>query len=963
MQVTDSIALQQKNRTRLSTLLLTGTALFAWAGPAGAQQADTPATAQTPARAGAVPVTGAGAAAEAMGEIVVTGSRASVGGFAAPTPTAVFSGSLLRQQAAATVAAVLNQNPAFKPTRSPSANATNTSSPGMATADLRALGGQRTLVLVNGSRVVPEAPANNLGVPTATDLNLIPTAMIDRVEVVTGGASAQYGSDAVAGVVNIILKHKMDGVEATGQAGISQAGDTGNQRIALTAGTSFGDDRGHIILSGEYDNNDGYRDIYQRDWSSKEYQVYTNSARATNGLPAFIIAPAVHHNQGAGSLISGPANFSLRNYTFNPDGTIRPYDIGTLQNGTVQIGGEGVAPQAGTSVVPAVRRITAYGRMEYQVSDALTAYVEGGWSRSRAILFGTVPRLSNVTIRSDNAFLPSAVRTALAAQGLTSFTISRYSNDIGNSRYRIVNETPHAVVGVEGNLGGSWRYDAHVSRGINHYTLADSNNAITQNYIFAEDAVVNPANGQIVCRATLTGPGFNAAAAGCVPINLFGSGKPSAAAIAYVNGSGTNKSKYTQTAAAANIRGNLFSTWAGPVASAFGIEYRRESERVTADAIAAVNGFTSSGNAAPFFGKFDVKEAYAEVIVPIARDVPLLHRLDLNGAVREADYSTVGRQTTYKVGGVWEPFDGLRLRSTFSRDIRAPALFELFSPGSNVNTAITVRGITRAVPQNTNIGNANLEPEKADTFTLGVVAEPKNFLRGLRFSLDYYNINLKRAITNLSAATIGSLCTLGNAQFCSYFTFDATGQPTSLLAPTLNIGAFQNIGLDGVLSYTTGLDGIGLTGIRSATSFSGTYYLHAYVDTGSGTGRIDRAGENTQANLGATPRFRGNLSQTFSTDTLSLTAQLIYISKGKQDVTYNTSPATTINDNHVPAVAYLNAYGSYKVGPHYEMFFAIDNLLDRDPPVAPYSVLSQQTNGIYYDKIGRAFRVGVTVRY
>jgi iron complex outermembrane receptor protein len=631
----------------------------------------------------------AAATADAQGpandEIVVTASRTAQNGLQAPTPTQVIGVETIQRQAATTVMEVLNQNPAFKATRSPGANATNTSSPAQATADLRALGGQRTLVLVNQSRVVPFAPASNLGVPTTTDLNLFPTIMIERVDVVTGGASALYGSDAVSGVVNIVMKKRYEGLEVTAQAGVSQYGDSGTQRLGFIAGTNFNDDRGHLVVSADYSNNDGMGDLYTRDWGRDEWMIVSNGQRATNGLPAFILSKNVHNNLGAGGVIVSTIP-GLTNMTFNSDGSIRPYQKGAIFGGSTMIGGEGNSIISGTDQVPEVQRFTAYGSLYYEFSDSVTGYIEGGYSRSRGYLDGVAIRLTSQAIRRDNPYIPAAVLALLPA-GTQSFNISRFGSDIGINHYEIVNETPHGTVGLEGKLGGSWKWDAHASYGINNYSSGTFNNPVTANIAFAVDAVRDPASGNIVCRATLAG---NPAAAGCQPLNLFGEGNSSAAARDYIWGEGLSKVKYDQLTFAANIVGEPFSTWAGPVSVAFGGEYRRETERLTADAIGAANGFLTAGNAVPYGGAFDVKEAYVEATVPLAKDLPLLRSLSINGAFRYADYNTVGGQNAWKAGGTWEPIDGLNIRVARSRDIRAPAINELYSPGSNVSNNVTL---------------------------------------------------------------------------------------------------------------------------------------------------------------------------------------------------------------------------------------------------------------------------------
>lgn len=921
------------------------------------------------------PPAAADAPAGQNSEIVVTASRTAQNGLQAATPTQVVGADVIEKQAVTTVMEVLNQNPAFKATRSPGANATNTSSPAQATADLRALGGQRTLVLVNQSRVVPFAPASNLGVPTTTDLNLFPTLMIERVDVVTGGASALYGSDAISGVVNIVMKKKYDGLQVTAQAGTSQLGDYNTQRVGFIGGTSFDEDRGNLVLSADYSTNDGVGDIYTRDWGRKEYMIVSNSQRTTAGTPgfgqpAFILAQNVHNNLGAGGVIIS-AIPGLTNMTFNPDGSIRPFQKGSIFGGSTMIGGEGGSIITGTALVPDVERFTAYGSLYYEFSDSLTGYIEGGFSRSVGFLDGVPIRLSSQTIRRDNAFIPAAVLARIPTT-TASFNISRIGHDIGINYYEIVNETPHGVIGFEGKLGGSWKWDAHASYGINYYSSATFNNPVTANINFAVDAV-RDASGNIVCRGVRDGV---AAAAGCQPLNLFGEGNTTAAARDYIWGEGLAKVKYDQVTFAANVVGEPFSTWAGPVVIAFGGEYRRETQKLTADAVGANNGFLTAGNAIPYGGEFNVKEGYVETTVPLATEMWGLHSLSVNGAVRYADYSSVGGQTAWKLGAVWEPVDGLILRVARSRDIRAPAINEIYSPGSNVtnNVTLVVDGVTKnaVIPQNTSAGLRDVGPEFANTFTAGVAYRGRGGLRGIGLSVDYYKIKIEDAITNLSTANIATLCSQGEAYFCGLFTYGpdtSTANPndrihTALNAGSLNVGAFEQEGLDMTFTYGTSAGFMGEGG-RYSLAASGTYIFHALVDSGTGAAPIDRAGENGWSNLGSIPTFRGNLSQTLGNDGWELTLQTIYISKGKQDVTYNTLATNTINDNRVPAVTYFNLFGKIFAGDNkrYEFFWAVNNLLDKDPPPVPYIILNGPVNGQYYDKVGRNFMVGARVTF
>jgi len=889
-------------------------------------------------------------------DIVVTASRAATNGAQAPTPTTVLGAAAIDQRQASNLAQILNEVPAFRATTSPSANAIRTQTPGASTADLRGLGAARTLVLVNGSRIPPLAPASNgTGTtPSAPDLNIIPTLMIERVEVVTGGASAQWGSDAVAGVVNILLRNRYEGLEVRGQAGISGRGDAGNYRIGMLGGFAFGPG-GHVVAGFDYVRSEKVGDIYTRPWGANEYGRVANAAFATNGQAANIITTNVHAASSPGGLITGPASFSLRNYEFTSATTVAPFNLGGIRNASLQIGGQGQSLARGVSLAPGLERFNPYLHAEYQFGDALTVYAEAAYSRAIAHLTALPPRDSAVTIFADNAYLPGFVRTAMGA--LPSFTLSRLDYDVGLFQVRVSNKTPRLTLGASGELGGGWHWDAHVGWGRNDYAQDVPRNRNIAKFRFATDAVIS--NGQPVCRATLPGPAFNAAAAGCVPINLFGNGSPSAAAIDYVTDPSRATARYTQSLAAANLRGSPFSTWAGPVSIAIGGEWRRESERVGADAIAAVGGYETS-NAAPYSGRFHVAEGYVEAVVPLARDLPFAHMLDLNGAVRVADYSAAGTQTTWKVGGVWEPLTGLRLRATRSRDIRAPALFELYSAGAVTNLSATVKGVTVAlIPQNATLGNPDLAPERADTTTFGAVLTPR-FIPGLTLAADYFNIDLQDAITTVSGTTAGTLCTAGQTFFCSLFTFNGA-TPTAYNARYLNAASLKTSGIDIAGTFRLPLNRIN-AGWRGALtlSFSGTYVRHFYSNLGNGSSTIDYVEDNSPAGV---PRFRSNSSLTYDRDGWSITAQLTTISAGNIDNTANLSPATSINDNHVPAFQYLNLQTSYDVNERLRLFAGMNNVFDTAPPALPSTTVFTLTNGIYYDTIGRTFTVGANVRF
>ena len=911
------------------------------------------------------------ASAPELSEITVTASRANVAGFAAPTPTTVVNAGDIERTQATNIADVLLAIPAFKPSSTPAANGVKTQLPGANLADLRSLGPNRTLVLVDGMRIVPQAPANNTGTPVAPDLNQIPSLMIDRVDVVTGGASAQWGSDAVGGVVNVLLRKRFDGLQFTAQGGLSDRGDAGSYRAGALAGHSFLDDKLHVVAAVDYSHSDKLDDIFSRDWGREQYQIVSNSASATNGLPVNLIVPDVHIYSSPGLLATGPASFAFRNYEFQGGGAVTPFQTGSLVSGTTMIGGQGSSQAKGLSLAPGLRRIDPYLRVQYDVNDALRVYAVGSYSMLRTEMNPLPSRITGGTIRADNAFLRQLYPQVAATLGPNgSFTFNRINYDFSasgvNGPVIVHNTTPHAAFGAEGDLGETWQWDAHVGWGSNHYRNETYGNGIRQNETFATDAVLS--NGQIVCRALVPGSTtYNpTAAAGCVPINLFGVGSPSSEAIAYVTGVARARALYEQQTAAVNLHGQPFSTWAGPVALATGLEYRNERERVTTDAISAAGGFEIA-NAAPFRGTFNVKELYLEAVAPLLADFAFAKSLDFNAAVRTADYSTVGTQTTWKAGLTYEPIGGLRLRGTRSRDIRAPALFELYSPGAIANNSVSVRNPTNGItytnniPVNITAGNTDLDPERSDTYTLGVVFEPAA-LAGFSVSVDYYDIDVKQAITSLSSTAAASLCNAGDAFYCSAFTFSAAGPPTGMLLGVQNLASVHVQGYDTALAYRLPLSRWSLPGTIE-TSLTGTYTQHVMVDTGTGAAAIDRAGENSAINTYATPRTRVNGLLTYTTGGFSGTAQVVFVSSGTLDNTFNTSAATSSNLNHVPAYTYLNLFSSYEISDHLQFFASLRNALDKEPPPVPSVSLNVATNGQYYDPIGRTYQVGFRLKY
>ncbi|SKB95175.1 TonB dependent receptor [Sphingopyxis flava] len=720
----------------------------------------------------------------------MTGSRIANSGFQQPTPVTVVGDTEIKRQAAPTIAQYLNQLPSFGVTTSAKNPAIQVAGGGTEFLNLRNLGPTRTLVLLDNRRVV-EATSGG-GVDTVT----LPLGLIKRVEVVTGGASAAWGSDAVAGVVNFILDRNYEGIGINGETGFTQRGDAGYVKANLTAGTGFASGKGHLVAEFDYFNQSDGVDLRSRDWFKSRAVVNNPAFVAGNGQPRQITVSNVGtaNISPGGVITSGP----LRGTQFvGPDGTPAPYDFGN-QSGLVQYGGD-VDQSIGLarSISTPLNYANAFAHLDYELSPNLTAYVEGFYGKSNynedGYLYFTRP--GNLSISVDNPFLDPAVRTQLVDAGQTSFNLGKNAVNMGPPTSRNSRDVWRAVVGVDGRLGSTWQWHAYYTHGEVKSKLYADNDTIIANFLKAVDAVRDPDTGSIVCRSTLTAP-----TNGCVPYDPFGTGPVSAETIAYTHGTAFQRSVVKLDVISIDASGTLLTLPAGDLSLAVGADYIKNQAFATQDDLSLARAYAVQ-NFQPFSGQRDVKEAFAEVAVPIVRDVPLLQKLDLNAAARVTDYSTSGTVMTWKVGLTDQVFDSLRIRGTISRDIRAPTLDDLFSGGVIRQQPVFDSVTNQTYQQFTNqAGNPALEPERADTITAGVVYSP-DFVPGLQLSVDYYQIAVKGAIASLTAAQELALCNAGQTFYCQYINRDANQAIVSIDTVPVNVSSLKIRGWDFELAY------------------------------------------------------------------------------------------------------------------------------------------------------------------
>lgn len=791
--------------------LLAATALLSFGGAA------VPAIAQT------TPVENVEKASEG-GDIIVTGTRIVRDGYNAPTPVSVISTKELQAEAPPSIADFVNLLPSVKgsSTSSNSSGSLSSGLAGVATVNLRSLGANRTLVLFDGQRSVASAQTG------VVDVNTFPQALIERVEVVTGGASSAYGSDAVSGVVNFILNKKFKGVKAEYEHGITTYDDNPNDKFALTVGIPFAGDRGHFLVSTEYFQQNGV-DTINRAWNNAGFFQIDSpfvAAQCPATAPSGYVAGTPIAGCGPARLVQAGIGTSQ----FTPGGLIstgafRGTYFGTLDpatgratvnqlafgptNGQWMIGGDYLVTRAGhlssNSLAPSEKRTSTFGRLSFEISPAIEVYAQVAYSRYRGASFYQQTPSTGVTIQVApttanggliNAYLPAAfvnsVNTYNAAQPTAATRVSTVSLGTSNAgipaagsdNLRTVERYVMGANGGFGLIGAEWKWDAYYQKGI---TRTDERLTNTWNLAkmgYATDAVVAPvgnaggvAAGTITCRALISADATTrSAASGCVPINRIGIGGVSQAALAYIFNGGAQPERFQtlkQDVAAINFStNNLFENWQGPVSLAFGGEYRKESlsgfvETQFQPAISST-GVTSSqwlyGNYLPSFGSYTVREGYAETVFPLFKGA------DFNGAFRVTNYSTSGTVTTWKAGLTWQVIDDIKLRGTVSRDIRAPNLGELFAAPvgrtNTINVPLTT-GSTRADEfLEATLGNATLKPEIAKSFGIGTVLTP-HFLPGLAISADYYSIKLSGAIGTVTAQTTINLCAEQKIQsFC-----------------------------------------------------------------------------------------------------------------------------------------------------------------------------------------------------
>lgn len=923
-------------------------------------------------------------------EIVVTGTRIRRPDFDSPSPTISLGAATIQQSGTTNLTDFLTGFPALQGSSTSGDNSGSGAGigyTGLNLLDLRNLGTERTLVLVDGRRHVASVPGTQ-----AIDINTIPTDLVERVDVLTGGASAVYGADAVTGVVNFVLKKNFEGLTARAQAGISEYGDAGKRFISVTGGKNFAEGRGNVALAYEYAEEDR---LQARDRSrlrgSNLVGFYRNPADpefrpgytggASNGIPDRLPTNDVRYNDTAREGGIDVDFDGQPDYIVDGSGRLVPFGLGTVLQPGYSQGGNGtrVADYA-NDLLPDIRRHVVNGIARFEVSPALELFAEGKYANNKAFSLGQPSFDYYLLVEDGNPFLPAG----LPDLGNGGVLVTRDNFDIGQRGESIERETVRGVVGARGTINAHSNYEVSYTFGQSNITNRYINDTYNDRLFAAIDAVRNPANGEITCRVNIESgwtpnqPDASRASfdpttfrpGECVPINLFGDGAPSQAALDFVRANTTERSRLRQHVATASVSGDFgqfFELPGGPVRFAIGGEYRKEESRFIPDPISA-QGLTFGNALGREQGEFDVKEAFGELNVPLLRNLPFAHRLEVNAAVRLSDYSTIGRTDTWQVTGTYAPVRDITLNGTYSKAVRAPNIGELFANQSQTFAFITdpcdraelqngtatraancqalLSGLGVANPaqytdaRSANIsglagGNRDLSEEEATTWTAGAVIQPR-FVPGLSLRADWYDINLRGAINTVTPNEVARLCvdqaTIDNV-FCRSITRTnvatgtaAIGNITGFVVEPQNVARFSTAGLDVNINYQVDAGSLGRFNLRVIGN-----YLDKLEFIGTpGADATDSRGE------ARAPKYTVNGDLTWSIDQLTINYGLSWFDK---TLRYTNLIAASNPDIVADEYKYLkqlwqhDIYVSFDATDRFQFYGGVNNVFGQKPDI------------------------------
>ena len=946
-----------------------------------------------------------GSSEAAGGSIIVTGSRIARPNLEGASPVTVIGAEQVELTGTTTLETLLNELPQLIPGNTRVSN--NAGGESFATLDLRGLGPNRTLILLNGERLPPSSTTGTV------DISQIPTGLIQRVDVVTGGASAVYGSDAIAGVVNFILKEDFQGIDLSTQVGVAERGVGFNFNVAGLFGGNFADGKGNITL---------YASFFDRDSVGQSRFGYSRVSEAiffdpnvdvgTGGNPVTVVdgsqIPAGFIEVGLGGGGSGtnpfgtvtnsaanpfrnlstllPGQFAAANTDCNTatpgvavnSGSLSFNDAGALTPSFTNANSACAVPvrSSGSSrfnFAPLNYLITPYERInfsaigKYEVSDSTTLRTYASFTRAEQQVNLAPTPATGITVPVDSQFIPADLAIALASRPnpTAPFTYARRFLETGPRDGRFKTESFNIRAVVDHDINDNFKVSGILSLGEVDNTQRGIGN-INRSAVF---------QGLNNCRTTNN----LGVLPRCVPINIFGANTLTPAQLAFVRLDTQQQAHFEQVRAAVNLTGSLFELPGGPVGIAVGAEYRKDTaETVVDDAQRTGNiyGFNAVNSIA---GSINVKEIYGEVRVPI------FSMLSVTGGARYSDYSSVGGLFNYKGEAEFTPFEFIKFRASYNKAARAPNVFELFRNGDQGFTGVAdpcrstnaarnmalciATGIpasvfptfvqTNSQLQVLSFGNPTLSEEKAETYTIGAVLQPQDILGGkLSATVDYYHIKLTNAVSGQGAAFFLSQCyTSSDPAACARIIRDpATGQVLSINTTVVNSGSPEIYsGVDAGLDFTLPV-GDGRIYISNVFSYTDKYKQ----------GGLNFADGAFSGIGGVIFQYGNTLTTGYSTDRVTAQVRYVWRKGAKQNFPGAEFEGIFPDSGRIADLNLVNLSLRVRVSDAFEITGIVDNLLDKLPP---RTITGQQeaanTNISFYDSyaIGRTYSVQARVRF
>ncbi len=944
-------------------------------------------------------------------EIVITGTLIKRSNITTPVPTTILDEEAIVRSGEMSMVEVLNELPSMASGTSVQNTAYSFGNTGLSFANLRDLGEIRTLVLIDGRR--PIATPNDANF-FAFDWSNVPPHMVERIEIITGGASAAYGSDAIAGVINIITKKGFEGQQVHVQSGISDKGDAEEFSFGVSAGKNLFDDRGNATIHLSYYESKGLW-TKDRDFSStlRPYILNPDDTGVAGGGPP-------DPDDGIPDMIRSPDNVMPYNYlpratlveagngaligTFDEDTkAFRDYSTGdAVVHDGYWIGAD--APDVGKiselgRLVNPMRRYTINARYRHDLTNSVRFNVETTYALTEststidsAFANGDIQR--DVLLR-ENPFIDiyaPQLGAIMDANGLGFVKFVRHHREYGPRRTTAERHIMAAIAGLEWDIDDSWEWVTYYSAGGTSTVYTSFNDPMSARYLQAIDVIADPVTGAPVCRDQSNG---------CVPANVLGAGMVmDPKAVDFITSDHNTRTRAQQQILNTLVRGDTekwFSLPAGPIGAALGLEWRQEKLNYRP----SVNYTKSMGDAGyvftPIEKEINMYEGFAEILIPILADMPAAKSVNLEAAFRFADHTYGGLNYSWKIGGDWAPVNDVRFRTIYAQAVRAPSMAELFigqraysnvvdpcderfissDPDRIANCAAL--GVPEGYRRSTNMpvflrGDDKLNEETAKTWTLGMVFTP-TFLPSLSLAVDYWNIVVDDGISTFGAQETADYCvdrtmSVEDNEFCDKVDRDSTGAITEIRNFFLNADRFEVEGIDFELAYTLNLgDMLDLPeqfGVRLGTFW--TYLMKwDYFIKSKPEDLVENPDDMKNPGAGeiGDPKLKGKISATVFYGPAALNWEVNYI--GKQDIDLER-PKEFRDPFSVQQIFYHSINFSYLLEdfPNEDqnlMFNAgVNNLFDTPPP--PHPNVSRTGGGYtFYDVLGRYIYAGATIRF